>query len=68
MEPHQFAISACSLPRYSFNEFIASLSSGVSVGDLNADGMDDLYCHTNDGNVAVALSTVTGKKYKTLKN
>ena len=33
----------------------------LSVGDLNADGMDDLYCHTTDGNVTVAKSTVKGK-------
>ena len=67
MEPHHLAISACSLLRYSFNEIITSLFLGVSVGDLNADGMDDLYCHTNDGNVAVAISTVTGKIVKLIR-
>ena len=67
MEPHHLAISACSLPRYSLNEITASLFSGVSVGDLNADGMDDLYCYTNDGNVAVAISTVTGKIIKLIR-
>ena len=67
MEPHQFAISACSPPRYSLKEIIASLFSGVYVGDLNADGMDDLFCHTSDGNVAVAISTVTGKRIRPLR-
>ena len=35
---------------------------GLSVGDFNNDGMDDLYCHTNDGNTTVAISTVKGKR------
>ena len=38
------------------------LFSGVSVGDFNADGMDDLYCHTPNGNTTVAISTVPGKR------
>ena len=36
--------------------------SELAVGDLNADGMDDLYCQTSDGNVTVSISTVKGKR------
>ena len=31
------------------------------MGDFDGDGMDDLYCHTNDGNTTVAKSIVKGK-------
>ena len=30
------------------------------MGDFNGDGMDDLYCHTSEGNTSVAISTVKG--------
>ena len=62
MVTHYFAISAYSLPRCISNGIVVTLCSGVSVGDYNADGMDDLFCHTSDGRTTVAISTVTGKR------
>ena len=32
----------------------------LMVGDYNSDGMDDLFCHSGNGNTTVAESTVRG--------
>ena len=34
--------------------------SDVSVADFNADGMDNLFCRSDDGNTSVAISIMQG--------
>ena len=55
--------STYALKKPIFQRQILIFVLGLSVGDFNADGMDDLYCHTDDGNTNVARSTVKGSAY-----